>query len=276
MIEHRSRKLSVRRQCKLVGLTRSSLYRKAQLKSAKNLPLMRLMDALHLENPAYGARLLMKMLRRMGHAVTRKRVSRLMKVMGLEAMSPKPSLSKPNLAHRIYPYLLKNLRIDRPNQVWATDITYVPIEGSYVYLCAIMDWHSRRVLAWEISNTLDTNFCVMALKAALAKYGPPEIFNTDQGSQFTSEAFTDVLLEAGVRISMDGKGRCMDNIFVERLWRTVKYEEVYRWKNRSMRELYERLKSYFIRYNDQRPHSSLDDYTPSEIYFNALPSKLAC
>ena len=219
--------LSMRWQCELLGVNRSSLYYEPVEPDGEQLALMRRMDELHLKHPFFGSRMMTQTLKAEGSAVNRKRVQRLMRLMGLESTAPKPNTSKPAPEHAVYPYLLRNLTVSRINQVWAADITYIPMARGVVYLVAVIDWYSRRVLAWRLSNTLETTFCVEALNEAVARYGCPEIFNTDQGSQFTSEEFTSVLLALEIKISMDGKGRCIDNIFVERLWRSLKYEEVY-------------------------------------------------
>lgn len=236
---------------------------------------MRQMDEAYMAHPFFGSRQMTEWLRRQGYTINRKRVRRLMHLMGLEAIYQKPNLSRPNVEHRIYPYLLRRLKVTRPNQVWATDITYVPIEGGFIYLCAVIDWYSRAVLAWGLSNTLDASFCVQAVQRAIALHGPPEIFNTDQGCQFTSAEFTQPLLALGVKLSMDGKGRCLDNVFVERLWRSVKYEEVFLREYRSMVDAYRWLDVYFEFYNERRPHSSLDGATPGEIYRDHLDIALS-
>jgi putative transposase len=253
------------RQCELVGLSRSSWYYEVATESPSNLRLMRLIDAEYTSRPFKGSRQMTSWLRRRGEVVNRKRVRRLMGLMGLEGLAPKPRTTSRNESHRIYPYLLRDLEILRPNHVWATDITYVPLRGGYLYLTAILDWHSRYVLSWRLSNTLDVGFCLEALEEALLR-SRPEIFNTDQGTQFTSEAFTNRLSSAGIRISMDGKGRALDNVFVERLWRTVKYEEVYVKCYETPREAETNLASYLRYYNEDRPHSSLGDRTPGEAY----------
>jgi putative transposase len=223
MIELGHPKIPVKRQCELLGVPRSSAYYAPVGESSANLALMRLIDELYTLHPFYGVRQITRRLRQLGQAVNFKRVRRLMRLMGLVAQVPKPNLSKPAPGHRIYPYLLRNLEVVRANQVWAMDITYVPIEGGFVYLCAVLDWHSRKVLSWRLSNSMDASFCLEALREALATHGRPEIMNTDQGSQFTSEAFLELLTDHGIRISMDGRGRALDNVFIERLWRTVKY-----------------------------------------------------
>jgi putative transposase len=271
MIEPHHPKLSVARQCELLGLARSSYYHQPQALSEEEQRLMRLIDELYLLHPFYGSRQMTRVLRREGLTINRKRVRRLMRLMGLEALCPKPNLSRANAAHPIYPYLLRDLEVTRPNQVWATDITYVPIQGGFIYLCAVIDWFSRRVLAWELSNTLDADFCVWAVARAIAEHGVPEIFNTDQGCQFTSVEFTKPLLDLGVKLSMDGKGRALDNVFVERLWRSLKYEEIYLKSYTSMIDAHRQLDWYFHLYNERRPHSSLDDRTPDEAYRQPLP-----
>jgi putative transposase len=266
MIDPRHRDLSVARQCRLLGLPRASYYYQPQPETAENLRLMRLIDETYRLYPFYGSRLMTLWLGREGYPVNRKRVQRLMRLMGLEVIYTKPNLSRPQPGHCIYPYLLRNLAVTRPNQVWASDITYIPVEGGYAYLYAIIDWYSRYVLAWELSNTLDASFCVTAAERALATYGPPEISNTDQGCQFTSVEFTSVWLARGVSISMDGKGRCLDNVFVERLWRTVKYNEVYLRCYVSLLDAHGHLGRFLEFYNERRPHSSLDGATPGEAY----------
>lgn len=270
--------LPVVRQCQLLGLARSTAYYRPEPTSETDLVLMRRIDELHLRWPFLGARRLRDLLKPEGFEVGRKHVGTLMRRMGIAALYRKPKTSTPGAGerHRVYPYLLRNLLIDRPNQVWATDITYIPMARGFLYLVAIMDWASRRVLAWRTSNTLTTDFCVEALQEAITKYGPPEIFNTDQGSQFTSADFTQILRDAGVKISMDGKGRWMDNVFVERLWRSVKYEEVYLHAYGSIAEANRRLAIYFDFYNRIRPHQSLEQrMTPDAAYFGAQPMKAA-
>jgi putative transposase len=270
MIEPDHPKLSVTRQCELLGLPRSSFYYEPQPPSEDDQQMMRRIDELYLAYPFYGSRQMARALRREGHTINRKRVQRLMRLMGLEAIYQKPNLSRPDAAHKIYPYLLRHLAVTRPNQVWATDITYVPIQGGFIYLCAVIDWFSRRVLAWELSNTLDATFCVRAVARAIAAHGVPEIFNTDQGCQFTSVEFTQPLLDLGVKLSMDGKGRALDNVFVERLWRTVKYEEIHLRGYVSVVDAHAHLERYFRFYNHRRPHSSLADRTPDEAYREPL------
>jgi len=260
-------RLSIVRQCQLASISRSSHYYVGKGESPLNLELMRLIDEQYLRTPWYGARQMARHLRRQGYGVGRKRIRRLMLLMGLSAIYRKPRTSKPHPDHRIYPYLLGGLRIDRPNHVWCADITYIPMQRGYQYLVAIMDWATRTVLSWRLSNTLDTDFCTEALEEALAQYGRPEIFNTDQGCQFTSQEFTDVLKQAGVRISMDGKGRWVDNVFIERLWRSLKYECVYLHDFQDGLQARQIIGTWLRYYNEERPHSTLaEDRTPMEEY----------
>ena len=266
MIEVDHRALSVSRQCELLGLARSTLYYQARRDDTYNEHLMRLLDEQYTRTPFYGVLRMTQWLHANGHGVNEKRVRRLLRKMGLEAVYPKPRLSVPGAGHRIYPYLLRGLAIQSPNQVWATDITYIRMRRGFVYLTAILDWYSRYVVSWELSMTLETGFCLEALETALATTRP-EIFNTDQGSQFTSEDFTGRLEAVGVRISMDGRGYFYDNIFVERLWRTVKYEEVYLKDYKDMDHARENLGRYFGFYNRERFHQSLDYATPASVYF---------
>ena len=265
MVDRRHPALSVVRQSALLGISRSSVYYRPVEVSQGDLELMRMMDRQYLATPFYGSRRMAAWLTRLGYRVNRKRVQRLMRTMGLRAIYRRPRTSHPAPGNKVYPYLLQGLDITRPNQVWATDITYLPMAHGFLYLVAIMDWYSRYVLAWRLSNTLDTEFCVAALEEAL-QHGRPEIFNTDQGSQFTSEAFTVVLEREGIRISMDGKGRYLDNLFIERLWRTVKYEEVYLKAYANGREAKVGLGAYFGFYNTERPHQALDYRTPAEVF----------
>lgn len=265
MIEEGHSRLSVRRQCDLLGLNRSTYYRKPSGESRLNLEVMRRIDQQYLKTPFYGIRRMTVSLRKQGYEINHKRIARLMQLMGIQAIFPRKSLSKPGKGHRIYPYLLRGLAIQRPNQVWSTDITYLPMSRGFMYLVAVIDWYSRYVLAWRLSNTLDTDFCLEALNDAL-KNNRPDIFNTDQGAQFTATAFTHRLVEAGVRISMDGKGRALDNIFVERLWRTVKYEDIYLKYYETVLDLEKGLAAYFDFYNDERPHQSLGYQTPANVY----------
>jgi putative transposase len=265
LIEADHPQLSVRRQCELLGLCRSSLYYEPAAATAENLRLMRLIDEEYTAHPFRGSRRMTIWLRQQGEEVNRKRVQRLMRLMGLEAIYPKPKLSVPGQGHKIYPYLLRDVQIERPDQVWSTDITYVPLSGGFMYLAAIIDWYSRYVIAWRLSNTLDGSFCLDMLEEALSR-GRPEVFNTDQGVQFTAQAWTGRLAAAGVAVSMDGKGRCLDNVFVERLWRTVKYEDIYLRGYAAVPELHEGLERYFPFYNEERPHQSLAYQTPAAVY----------
>jgi putative transposase len=250
-----------------VSIARSSFYYEGRGESPLNLRLMRLIDEQFLETPFYGSRQMTRWLRREGYTVSRKRVRRLMRLLGLQAVFQRPRTSQPHPEHRIYPYLLRDLEITRPNQVWCADVTYIPLKRGFLYLVAVMDWASRKVLSWRLSNTLEASFCVEALEEALERYGPPEIFNTDQGSQFTSLEFTAVLKEAGVRISMDGKGRWTDNVFIERLWRSLKYEQVYLAEYATGSEARAGIRWWMDFYNERRPHSSLTaDQTPDEAY----------
>lgn len=257
--------MSVRRQCQLLGLNRSSLYYEPAGETVENLRLMRLIDQEYTAHPFLGSRRLTKWLIEQGEEVNRKRVQRLMRVMGLEAIYPKPKLSARGRGHRIYPYLLRDVSIRRPDQVWSTDITYVPLASGFMYLAATIDWYSRYVIAWRLSNTLDGSFCLEMLEEALSQ-GRPEVFNTDQGVQFTSSSWTDRLESAGVLVSMDGRGRCLDNVFVERLWRSVKYEDVYLHRYEGVPQLASGLRRYFVYYNEERFHQSLDYQTPAVVY----------
>ena len=260
-LDRRNKRLSLRRQCALMGLARSGVYRLPKPAKESDAVLMRRIDELYTRCPFFGTRRMAFELK-----ANRKRVQRLMRLMGLEALGPKPQTSKPAPGHKIYPYLLRNLVIDRPNQVWATDITYIPVGGGYLYLVAIMDWASRTVLSWRLSNTMNVSFCVEALEEALARFGKPEIFNSDQGSQFTSAAFTAVLEKAGVQISMDGRGRWMDNVFIERLWRSLKHEEVYLKHYADAREAREGIAQWIAFYNSRRPHQALGYRTPMSVW----------
>jgi putative transposase len=267
--------MTITHQCELLDLCRSSLYYQPKAVSPADLALMRRIDELHLAHPFLGARRLAQMLQREGAKVGRRHVGTLMHLMGIEAIYRKKRTSIPAKGHKIYPYLLANVAIEQPNQVWATDITYVPMAQGFAYLVAILDLNSRKLLSFRVSNALSTDFCVEALEEALTRYGTPEIFNTDQGSQFTAEDFTQVLLAKGVRVSMDGKGRWVDNVFVERLWRSVKYEDIYLHAYESVRELKSALACYFDFYNVRRPHQSLGYQTPDEIYFGTALMKKA-
>jgi putative transposase len=267
--------LPVTRQCNLLDLNRSGVYYTPTPLSAKDMDLIRQIDEIHLAYPFYGSRKIRNELWAKGYDVGRDRVRRLMRRMGIEALYVKPRLSLAHPAHVKYPYLLRSLEITRANHVWAADITYIPMAKGFCYLVAIMDWTSRMVLAWRLSNTLDSSFCVDALEEAIAKYGCPEIFNTDQGSQFTAEAFTDVLRSRGIAISMDGKGRWMDNVFIERLWKSVKYEDIYLKGYDSMVEVKKGLSAYFMFYNEKRWHQNFDRKTPTMVYSVTLPQKQA-
>ena len=267
----RTHELPVARQCGILQLARSTAYYQPQPISTEDLELMRRIDELHLEMPYAGARMLSRLLKREGKSIGRKRVKTLMQRMGIQALYRKPNTSKPHPEHKVYPDLLRNMEISRPNHVWAADITYIPMKRGFVYLFAVLDWASRRVLAWRLSNTLTTDFCLEAVQEAIERYGKPKIFNTDQGSQFTSQEFTGLLKEHDIRISMDGKGCWRDNVFVERLWRSVKYEEVYLHAYDTVSAAKTGLQRYFTRYNQERPHSSLDGKTPDEFYYENLP-----
>jgi putative transposase len=267
MINPDHKKLSLSRQCQLVNVSRSSIYYKPRPISAENLKYMRLIDEHYLKRPFCGSRGMRDHLRRLGYKVNRKRMQRLMRLMGLEPIYPKPKTSRPHPAHKVYPYLLKDMTINQPDQVWSADITYIPMSQGHMYLVAVMDWYSRKVLSFRVSNTLDTTFCVEALNEALDRFGRPQIFNTDQGAQFTSNEFTSTLRTSGIAISMDGRGRCQDNIFIERLWWTLKYQYLYLHSFDTGTELRAGLKQEFEYYNSQRSHQSLDGRTPDEVYF---------
>ncbi|GAB1355334.1 hypothetical protein MASR1M12_40780 [Erysipelotrichia bacterium] len=267
--------LTISRQCQLLGLSRSSFYSQNKAVSQQELDLMLAIDKIHLALPFYGARKIQVELNNRGFLIGRGKVRRLMRKMVLEAIYRKPKTSIPKSGDHIYPYLLKDLQIERVNQVWATDITYLPMAKGFAYLVAIIDLYSRKVMSWRLSNTMDASFCIEALEDAIQRFGPPEIFNTDQGSQFTSDSFTSVLKAHGVKISMDGKGRWVDNVFIERLWRSVKYEEVYLKAYQTMQEARQSLRSYFIFYNQSRFHQTLDYQTPDMVYFGKPEVKLA-
>jgi putative transposase len=262
--------ISVRRQCELLGLPRSTAYYAPIPESDENLELMKAIDAIYLDNPSYGSRSLTAVLVNEGWEVNRKRVQRLMRLMAIAGVVPKRNLSKPSPGHRVFPYLLRNVAISRPDQVWSTDITYVPLRGGFVYLTAVMDWYSRYVLSWKLSNRLEGSFCLEALDAALA-HGKPEVFNTDQGTQFTSAAFVNRLLDRSVAVSMDGRGRALDNVFIERLWRSVKYQEIYLRDYATTADVEEGLKLWFAKYNHERPHQSLENWTPAKVYEWGVP-----
>ena len=270
MLDRQHGKLSIRRQCELLGIARSGVYRPARPANDNDLGVMRRLDELFTQWPFLGSRRLARMLRDEGHAINRKRVQRLMRLMGIAALGPKPRTTKPAPGHKVYPYLLRDLVIDRPNQVWAADITYIPSGRGFLYLVAVMDWASRAVLSWRLSNTMDASFCVEALEEALARFGKPEIFNTDQGSQFTGGDFTGVLIKAGVRISMDGRGRWMDNVFIERLWRSLKYEDIYLKGYADGREAKLGIAQWVGFYNTRRPHMALDHRTPMAVWREAI------
>jgi putative transposase len=274
MIEPSNQQLSISRQCEIMGVSRSSYYYQPKPISQEDMELMRKIDELYLQNPSSGSRTISRQLERQGIIVNRKKVQRLMRLMGIEAVYPKPRTSRPHPEHKVYPYLLRGLTINGPNQVWATDITFLPMAKGFMFLVAIMDWHSRKILSWRISNTLETAFCIDALKEALSRYGAPEIFNTDQGAQFTSNAFTKVLIDNKVAISMDGRGRCQDNIFVERLWWTLKHQYIYLHAFDTGKALRQGLGRWLDYYNHERGHSALDDRTPDEVYYG-LPHPFA-
>jgi len=271
----REHNLPLVRQAELLRLSRSTLYYEPRPVPAADLAIMRRVDALHLDYPFAGSRMLRDLLRGEGVAIGREHVATMMRRMGIEALYRRPNTSKPAPGHKIYPYLLRGLAVERPNQVWAMDITYIPMARGFVYLAAVVDWFTRRVLSWRLSITMEVEFCLEAVEEALARHGRPEIFNTDQGSQFTSAAFTGLLLENAIAISMDGRGAWRDNVFVERLWRSVKYEEVYLRAYDSVGEARASLGRYLDFYNRRRPHSSLDARTPDHAYFNYLPQLVA-
>lgn len=272
---HSAHELAKTRRCALLEIPRSTAYYRPEPISEDDLRVMRLIDEVHLRLPFYGSRRICDELDTLGEAVNRKRVQRLMRHMGLQALYPRPRTSRPGKGHKVYPYLLRGLTIARPNQVWASDITYIPMARGFMYLVAIIDWYSRRVLSWRLSNTLDADFCVEALEEALGRYGAPLMFNTDQGAQFTSEAFTGVLTDRDIAISMDGKGRWLDNVFVERLWRSVKYEDVYLRAYETPATLRAGLTRYFDFYNARRRHRALDRRTPDVVYFDHAADYLA-
>jgi putative transposase len=266
MLDQDQERLSIRRQCTLLSLARSGVYRRPRPVSEADLVLMRRIDELFTAWPFLGSRRMAEMLQTQAEPINRKRMQRLMRKMGIAALGPKPRTTKPQSGHKIFPYLLRNMTIERPNHVWAADITYIPIGRGFLYLVAVMDWASRAVLAWRLSNTMDVSFCVSALEEALARYGRPEIFNTDQGSQFTSAAFTGTLAQAGIRISMDGRGRWMDNVFIERLWRSLKHEDIYLKGYADGREARAGIASWIAFYNTRRPHQALSNRTPMTVW----------
>jgi putative transposase len=271
----RAHDLSLTTQAEMLNISRRSLYYVPELVRAGDLALMRQIDELHLEFPFAGSRMLRDLLAADGSKVGRRHVTTLMRKMGIEAVYRRPSTSKSAPGHKIFPYLLRGLAIGRPNQVWATDITYIPMARGFVYLCAVMDWFARRILAWRLSNTMEAQFCVEVLEDALAKHGRPEIFNSDQGSQFSGMAFTGVLIKNEIAISMDGKGAWRDNVFVERFWRSIKYEEVYLTAYEDVPEARQSIGRYIDFYNGRRPHTALDRRTPDQAYFNPLPLRMA-
>lgn len=262
----RDEQLSLRRQCLLLGVNRSSLYYQPVADSDEELQLMRKVDELHLKHPFYGSRKIAATLKSSGPAVNRKRVQRVMRKMGVESIAPKPNTSKPCPEHTVFPYLLRHRTIERVNDVWAADITYIPMAHGFGYLVAIIDWYSRRVLSWRLSNTMDTRFCIEALEEAIETFGKPNIFNTDQGAQFTSADFTGFLLERDIKVSMDGRGRWIDNVFIERLWRSLKYEEVYLYAYEDLAAARKGIGTYFDFFNDERPHQALGNQTPAAFY----------
>ena len=268
-------KLPLVRQCELLNLSRSSVYYLPQPISESNLALMRRIDELHLEHPFAGARMLRDFLRQEGIRIGRRHVSTLMNKMGIEALYRRPNTSRKQPQNPVFPYLLRGVDIAAPNHVWAMDITYIPMRKGFIYLAAVLDWSTRRVLSWRLSNSLSTDFCIEAVEEAVQRHGKPEIFNTDQGSQFTSQEFVGLIQGHGIRLSMDGKGRWVDNVFVERLWKSVKYEEVYLHAYDSVLQAQQGLQRYFKFYNERRPHSSLDGKTPDAVYFNSLPLQQA-
>ena len=271
----RDHELPLTAQADALNISRGSIYYVAAPVSVEDLAIMRRIDEMHLDVPFAGSRMLRDLLAAEGRLLGRRRITSMMQKMAIKATYPKPNTSKPAPGHRIYPYLLRGLAIDRPNQVWATDITYIPMARGFVYLCAVMDWFTRRVLAWRVSNTMEAEFCVETLEDALASHDKPEIFNSDQGSQFTGTAFTGVLINNEIKISMDGRGAWRDNVFVERLWRTVKYEEVYLRAYDDVPQARASLGRYIGFYNGRRPHTSLDRRTPDQAYFNPQPLRLA-
>ena len=274
-IVDKSHKIPINRQCQILELNRSSFYYRGREVSESDLQRMRQIDEIHTKRPFYGSRRIRDWFEDQGISVNRKRIQRLMRLMGIQALYPKKKTSRPGKGHKVYPYLLRGLDINRSNQVWAADITYIPMAKGFLYLVAIMDWHSRKVLSWRLSNTMDDYFCTEALNEALQLYGKPEIFNTDQGAQFTSVDFTDILKEHDIAISMDGKGRWMDNVFIERLWRSLKYEDVYLKAYGSVAHAKESINSWFNLYNKERRHQSLQRKTPDTVYFHGLSLKNA-
>ncbi|GAU08059.1 integrase [Desulfoplanes formicivorans] len=270
MVDRNNSRLSIVKQCKLLGVSRSSYYFERKGESEENLRITRVIDEIFMDYPWYGSRRMTLYLQHLGYCINRKRVQRLMRKIGVVAIVPRPGTSKNHPHHKVYPYLLRGLEINRPNQVWCADITYLPLSKGFMYLVAIMDWQSRKILSWKISNSLETDFCVQALKEAISVYGPPEIFNTDQGCQFTSDEFTSVLKSHDIKISMDGKGRWMDNVFIERFWRSLKYECVYINEFHGGNALKKGLRKWINYYNEFRLHAALNDKTPDEVYRQTL------
>jgi putative transposase len=262
-----SESLSISGQCRLLSISRSSFYYQPKPMKEEDLALMRLIDEQFLKTPTWGSRSMRNHLRRLGYKVNRKRIQRLMRIMGLEPIYPKPRTSRPHPDHKVYPYLLRDLTIDHPNQVWTSDITYIPMSRGFMYLVAVMDWHSRKILSWRVSNTLESEFCIEAVEQAILRYGKPEIFNTDQGAQFTSRGFVGLLESHGIQVSMDGRGRAQDNIFIERLWWTLKYHYLYLHAFDNGSELRQGLHQWVNFYNQERFHQALDNLTPDEVYY---------
>ncbi len=269
MIERDNKEISISKQSTILGIYRSGLYYKPCKESAKNIEIMEFMDKLHIQRPCYGVRRIREELRKKGYSVGRKLIARLMRIMCIEAIYPRPSTTEKNSDHKIYPYLLKGLKIERPNQVWETDITYIPMKRGFMYMMAIIDVYSRYVVGWSVSNSMEAEWCVGVVEEAIKRFGKPEIMNTDQGSQFTSRIFTEMLTQQGVKISMDSKGRAIDNIYIERLWRSVKQENIYLHAYETGTDLYKGMESYFDDYNNHRVHQSLDYSVPIEVYKKA-------
>lgn len=275
MVEPQHPDLSIARQCQLLGLSRASYYYEPATESAANMELMRLIDGLYTKRPFLGSRKMVQELWREHKVrVNRKRIQRLMRLMGIRSILPQPGTSKPAPQHKVYPYLLRELKMQRSNQVWSTDITYIPLDGGWLYMMAVKDWFSRFILSWELSNTMDVGFCLVGLESALQR-ATPEIFNSDQGAQFTSPVFTGRLEQEGVRISMDGKGRCLDNVWIERFWRSLKYEEIYPRQYQDGKQAWEGINNYVEYFNNHRPHQALGYATPAEVYFNNLAAQVA-
>ena len=270
MIDSKSIELTIKEQCEMINLSRTSYYYKKKPETPFNLFLMRKIDEIHTKHITWGSRKIRDYFINLGYKVNRKRIQRLMRMMQLQVLYPKQNLSKRNHEHRIFPYLLRNLNINKPNQVWCTDITYIRLDHGFVYLVAIMDWYSKKILSWELSNTADRFFCISALEQAMRLHGKPEIFNSDQGSQFTSPDFIKVLKDSEIKISMDGKGRALDNVAIERFWRTLKYDEVYLHEYQNMKEAKERIEIYINEYNLLRPHQTLSGSTPDKVYYSDM------